>query len=81
MFQNNLCEGLQSIWIAFNLKADRWYKLSLQLNTFTLPPCRIRQSCRWWLQEGKAACFRCPQVVTDDYNPSEIMAEVAEPVV
>jgi hypothetical protein len=49
--------------------------------TETLPPCRIRQSCRWWLQEGKAACFRCPQVVTDDYNPSEIMTEVAEPVV
>jgi hypothetical protein len=49
--------------------------------TDTLPPCRIRQSCRWWLQEGKAACFRCPQVVTDDYNPSEIMTEVAEPVV
>jgi hypothetical protein len=49
--------------------------------TDTLPPCRVRQSCRWWLQEGKAACFRCPQVVTDDYNPSEIMTEVAEPVV
>ena len=48
--------------------------------TETLPPCRIRQSCRWWLQEGKAACFRCPQVVTDNYSPSEIMAEVAEPV-
>lgn len=48
--------------------------------TDTLPPCRIRQSCRWWLQEGKSACLRCPQVVTDNYNPSEIMAEVAEPV-
>jgi len=49
--------------------------------TDTLPPCRIRQSCRWWLQEGKAACFRCPQVVTDDYNPSEIMTEVAETII
>jgi hypothetical protein len=49
--------------------------------TDTLPACRVRQSCRWWLQEGKAACFRCPQVVTDHYNPSEIMTEVAEPVV
>jgi hypothetical protein len=26
--------------------------------TDTLPPCRVRQNCRWWLQEGKAACFR-----------------------
>nr|WP_242040862.1 nitrogen fixation protein [Coleofasciculus sp. FACHB-1120] len=30
-----------------------------------LPPCSIRQDCRWWQQEGKAACMRCPQVVTD----------------
>lgn len=48
--------------------------------TDTLPSCRIRQSCRWWLQEGKAACLRCPQVVTDNYSPSEIMAEIAEHV-
>ena len=30
----------------------------------TLPPCRIRSRCQWWHQEGKAACLRCPQVVT-----------------
>jgi hypothetical protein len=30
-----------------------------------LPPCHIRSSCRWYQQEGKAACLRCPQVVTD----------------
>lgn len=30
-----------------------------------LPPCKIRASCRWWRQEGKAACLRCPLVVTD----------------
>ncbi|NCS45084.1 MAG: nitrogen fixation protein, partial [Microcystis aeruginosa BS11-05] len=47
--------------------------------TDILPPCRIRQNCRWWLQEGKAACLRCPQVVTDNYNPSEIFVKVAEP--
>src|SRR5215217_3649727 len=29
-----------------------------------LPPCLIRASCRWYTQEGKAACLRCPQVVT-----------------
>jgi len=43
----------------------------------TLPPCRIRSSCRWWQQEGKAACFRCPQVVTDSYVPSELLHQVA----
>ncbi|MFM6629432.1 MAG: nitrogen fixation protein [Microcystis panniformis] len=47
--------------------------------TDILPPCRIRQNCRWWLQEGKAACLRCPQVVTDNYNPSETFVKVAEP--
>jgi len=31
----------------------------------TLPPCSLRPDCRWWRQEGKAACIRCPQVVTD----------------
>jgi len=45
----------------------------------TLPSCRIRQNCRWWQQEGKAACMRCPQVITDNYNPSELIREVATP--
>lgn len=44
-----------------------------------LPPCSIRRDCRWWQQEGKAACIRCPQVITDNYNPSELMREVATP--
>lgn len=29
------------------------------------PPCLIRQTCRWFAQEGKAACMRCPSVVTN----------------
>lgn len=29
-----------------------------------LPPCPIRRDCQWWQQEGKAACMRCPQVLT-----------------
>ncbi|NEP28097.1 MAG: nitrogen fixation protein [Moorea sp. SIO3I6] len=44
-----------------------------------LPACAIRKDCRWWNQEGKAACFRCPQVVTDNCNPSELMREVSTP--
>ncbi|MEA5574713.1 nitrogen fixation protein [Calothrix sp. UHCC 0171] len=42
-----------------------------------LPPCSIRRDCRWWQQEGKSACMRCPQVITDNYNPSQLMREVA----
>ena len=30
-----------------------------------LPICLIRSSCRWYEQEGKEACFRCPQVITE----------------
>ncbi|QSJ19980.1 nitrogen fixation protein [Nostoc sp. UHCC 0702] len=44
-----------------------------------LPPCSIRRDCRWWNQEGKAACMRCPQVITDNYNPSELAIEVSKP--
>ena len=44
-----------------------------------LPPCSIRRDCRWWQQEGTAACFRCPQVITDHYSPSDFMKEVAIP--
>ncbi|MEH2308242.1 nitrogen fixation protein [Nostoc sp.] len=44
-----------------------------------LPPCSIRRDCRWWQQEGKAACMRCPQVITDNYNASELAIEVAIP--
>jgi hypothetical protein len=43
-----------------------------------LPPCSIRRDCRWWQQEGKAACMRCPQVITDIYNPSELTVTVSK---
>src|SRR5258708_24419298 len=42
-----------------------------------LPPCAIRPTCRWFRQEGKAACLRCPQVVTDLREGSERQLEVA----
>ena len=41
-----------------------------------LPEYAIRSACRWWLQEGEAACRRCPLVVTESYGT----AEVAEPL-
>jgi hypothetical protein len=42
-----------------------------------LPHCRVRPSCRWWHQEGQSACFRCPQVVTKTYGPSQEYTNVA----
>ena len=36
-----------------------------------LPPCIVRASCRWYAQEGGAACLRCPQIVTLNQDPSE----------
>ncbi len=42
-----------------------------------LPPCSIRVRCRWWQQEGKSACLRCPQIITDNYSPSEQLRQAA----
>src|ERR1044072_1212311 len=44
-----------------------------------LPPCSIRPESRWYQQEGKAACFRCPEVVTHLENPSPDMLHAAMP--
>jgi hypothetical protein len=50
----------------------------LPAGTEGLPACLIRATCRWYQQEGKAACFRCPQVVTYLAEPSESMRLAAE---
>ena len=42
------------------------------------PPCRLRPRCRWWRQEGIAACRRCPQLITQLTVPSELMRSVAD---
>lgn len=34
-----------------------------------LPPCSIRPACRWFLQDGPAACSICPLVITDTAQP------------
>jgi hypothetical protein len=44
-----------------------------------LPACAIRPECRWYQQEGKAACFRCPEVVTHLDNASAEMIQAATP--
>ncbi len=43
-----------------------------------LPACIIRPTCRWYQQERKAACLRCPQVVTQTYEASEDYRRAAE---
>jgi hypothetical protein len=44
-----------------------------------VPPCDLRPSCRWWQQEGKAACLRCPQIVTIALEPSAPLRHAADP--
>lgn len=46
---------------------------------YGVPACRIRPRCRWWNQEGPAACHRCPAVVTQAYAPSAAVRAAADP--
>ena len=43
------------------------------------PACAIRGTCRWWAEQGRAACVRCPQIVTDREAPSEAYARAMAP--
>lgn len=43
------------------------------------PPCRLRPRCRWWRQEGKEACARCPVIVTTISNPTDDQRLWADP--
>jgi hypothetical protein len=43
----------------------------------TLPPCIIRKNCRWYTQEGGAACKRCPEITTVTYDLSAQTQEVS----
>jgi hypothetical protein len=51
----------------------------LPVVSLTLPPCRIRSDCRWFAQRGRNACVRCPQVVTQNEQPTEQMIVAATP--
>jgi hypothetical protein len=42
-----------------------------------LPACNIRPDCRWFRQEGRAACVRCPQIVTATQETDEHWQKVA----
>jgi len=43
----------------------------------SLPPCTIRKECRWFAQEGAAACMRCPEITTISYDLSPRVREVS----
>ncbi|MEY2474046.1 MAG: hypothetical protein QOK28_3375 [Actinomycetota bacterium] len=45
----------------------------------SLPAGTIRTECRWFAQEGRAACERCPQVLTEIHHPTELQSAVALP--
>jgi hypothetical protein len=40
-------------------------------NTAMVDPV-VSALCRWFRQEGREACLRCPQVTTEQRNPSEL---------
>lgn len=61
--------------------ASKLVQLAPAPGVTTLPACTLRPDCRWWRQEGKAACMRCPQVVTINYAPSDEMRHAADPTV
>ena len=44
-----------------------------------MPPCPIRRDCRWFAEEGRSACLRCPQVATVVLEPTPEVAAVASP--
>jgi hypothetical protein len=44
----------------------------LEPSVSALPRCAIRPACRWWRQEGAAACRRCPEVATTPLAPRPV---------
>jgi hypothetical protein len=38
----------------------------------TLPQCALRPTCRWWREQGAAACHRCPQVISPSFAPVDL---------
>ena len=44
-----------------------------------LPACGLRPRCRWWQEQGKDACMRCPIIVTQRYAPDPLLRLAANP--
>jgi len=45
----------------------------------SLPSCTIRATCRWYAEQGREACLRCPQVVTLIPRDGSRMSRAAQP--
>jgi hypothetical protein len=43
-----------------------------------LPACQIRSTCRWFRQEGKEACLRCPQIIRAKPTSSDHEKQIAD---
>jgi hypothetical protein len=71
-------QGKCSHWQGACSLVDRIVQL-LPAASLTLPPCRIRADCRWYAEQGRPACQRCPQVITEIAKPTELMAQAAAP--
>jgi hypothetical protein len=59
-------------------------KIAQRLETAVdvVPECTLRSVCRWRLQEGDAACLRCPMILTESYGAtaaSEALRVAANP--
>lgn len=45
-----------------------------------LPPCAIRSTCRWYAEQGREICFRCPQITTLNVGSDDaVLREAATP--
>lgn len=51
----------------------------LPVVSLVLPRCNVRGDCRWYHQSGRSACMRCPQVLTQNEDPSDSMRTAAAP--
>jgi hypothetical protein len=52
---------------------------ALPESTRKLPRCGIRDRCRWFKEQGPAACRRCPLVVTLDHRAPGALRSAAAP--
>lgn len=71
-------KGRCSHWDDACTLGDRIVKL-LPVASMTLPPCQIRTACRWYAEQGRDACRRCPQVITQYARATELMTLAATP--
>jgi len=54
-------------------------KAALEPVVEKLPPCSIRPTCRWYMEQGPGICLRCPQITTLNTAGPESLREAATP--